>query len=541
MGRELVLERLDELIERLELVADAPFRVRAYQRLREILTALPEESWTSDAALARALQNRPGIGEGLRRLALELYLEGTSGVLEALRQEVPESLLELRRLPGLGPKRIKQLWKEARITSVDGLAQALRRGTLAKLKGWTPALISRLEAAVAWYQSQRDLLLYYEACKVWEKATETLTQQKIRIAAVGELRRALPLVRRVEGIVELSQAEVLSRLGWQAHEGAWHHPTLPVTLYAVSPERWGEALLFYTGPEAFWNALAPHLATLSTLTSEEAIFAQLGLPRILPAWRDWADILELAAEGRLPEPIEPSDIRGSLHVHTTFSDGSATPEALAEKARQYGWKWLGIADHSQRAYYAKGLPPERLNEQIAYLAHLNASFQGTFYLLCGVEADILPDGTLDYGPDVWPKLDYIVASVHEKLTMTREEATARLARALDNPYVRVLGHWTGRLLRNRPGYPLDEAYILDLCAQKGIAIEFNANPYRMEIDWVWVRRAAEKGVRIVLTTDAHSVDELDYWRQGLAVLQKGLLPKSLLLNTSEAPPFLHME
>ncbi|MEN2992259.1 MAG: PHP domain-containing protein [Bacteroidia bacterium] len=541
MGRALVLERLDELIERLELVAEAPFRVRAYQRLREVLAALPEESWDSEVALARALQNKPGIGEGLRRLALELYLEGTSGVLEELRQEVPESLLELRRLPGLGPKRIQQLWKEARITSVDGLAQALRRGTLAKLKGWTPALLSRLEAALAWYQSQRDLLLYYEAYRLWEKATEPLSQRKIRTAPVGELRRALPLVRRVEGIVGLDQEEALRQLGWQAHEGTWRHPTLPVTLYPVAPERWGEALLFYTGPETFWKALAPRLAQLDTLMSEEAIFAQLGLPNILPAWRDWADILELAAEGRLPEPLQPSDIRGTLHVHTVFSDGSATPEALAEKARQYGWKWLGIADHSQRAYYAKGLSPERLNEQIAHLTRLNASFQGAFRLLCGIEADILPDGTLDYEPAIWRKLDYIVASVHEKLTMTREEATARLARALENPYVRVLGHWTGRLLRNRPGYPIDEAHILDLCAQKGIAIEFNANPYRMEIDWVWVRRAAEKGVRIVLTTDAHSVDELDYWRQGLAVLQKGLLPKSLLLNTSEEPPFLAKE
>ncbi|MCS7152794.1 MAG: PHP domain-containing protein [Bacteroidia bacterium] len=540
MQKNAVLATLEALIERLELVETQPFRVKAYQRLWEALAELPAEAWTSSQSLEKALSGKAGIGEGLRRVAQELYQAGTTALLEELMEKVPQGVLELRRLPGLGPKRVQELWRELHITSVDALAQAIERGKLNGRKGWTPALIERLLQGIAVYRAQRHLLLYEEALKLWEEATRPLQEKGLHIAIVGELRRALPLIEQIEGLIEEREAPYAETLGWRRTEsGVLQHPTLPVKLYLASREKWGLALLEHTGPMSFWESLRRRLPSEIAAESEEAIFTSIGLPYILPAWRDWEDILRLAEKGQLPPPLTEAHIKGSVHVHTTYSDGADSLAAMAEAARAEGWKWLGIADHSQRATYARGLTPERLHQQIQEINLLNQQYQGTFTLLKGIEADILPDGSIDYDESVWVQLDYMVASIHEKLHMTESEAMQRIERALTNPYVRVLGHWTGRLLRNRPGYPIQEERVLDLCAEKGIAIEFNANPYRMEIEWRWVRRAAEKGVSIILTTDAHTISELRYWRTGLAVLQKGLLPPSLLLNAREEPPFLN--
>lgn len=539
MRREVVLDRLEELIQRLELIESQPFRVKAYEHLWNTLAGLPLAAWESSEALQHSLSGISGIGEALRRTARDLYETGTTPLLEELKEKVPESILELRRLPGLGPKRIQELWRELHITTVDGLAQAIERGKLKGRRGWTVSLLQRVMEGIALYRAQRHLILYSEALTLWETATAPLREKGISIQPVGELRRALPLVEKVEGILLAEWTEAVEASGWKADTPhLLRHSHLPVQLHLVEKREWGKKLIELTGPPSFWEKLQKRLPPTADYASEEALFEAAGLPYILPAWRDWEDIIELAEKRRLPPPIHPEDIQGSLHVHTTYSDGADSLEAMAEAARSYGWKWLGIADHSQRAAYAGGLPPEKLLQQVAAIQSLNQQYQGSFYLLAGVEADILPDGQIDYDESIWRRLDYLVASVHEKLHMSREEATQRLERALSNPFVRVLGHWTGRLLRSRPGYPIDEEKILQLCAERGVVIEFNANPYRMEIDWRWVRRAAELGVQIILTTDAHAIRELEYWRIGLAVLQKGLLPPSLLLNTAIEPPFI---
>lgn len=536
--REALLLLVEELIARLELREPQSFRAGAYKRLLQTLERLPEAAFASADTLLQAVQGERGIGEGLQRALLQLYTEGRTPLLEELRKEVPDSLLELRRLPGLGPKRIHQLWKEAGITSLDALQQAIERGKLNRLAGWGPALIEQVREGLAFYRAKQRYLLYVEALALWEKATLPLTEAGLQVEPVGELRRALPLIEQVEGLIAQSQAPLAEEKGWRPFSSEeLRHPEFPLRLWVAPDERWGESLLRWTGPSAFWERLQGYLPPERTGLSEEELFTKAGLPYILPSWRDWEDILELAQQKRLPKPLSETAFYGSVHVHSTYSDGADTLEALAQAAQDQGWRWLGIADHSQRAAYAGGLPPEKLLAQLQHIDQLNETFSG-FQLLKGVEADILPDGRLDYDETLWQKLDYLVASVHERLRMSREEATQRLTTALQNPFVKVLGHWTGRLLRNRPGYPIEEERILALCAEKGIAIEFNANPYRMEIDWRWVRRAAEMGVRIILTTDAHRVAELSYWRPGLAVLQKGLLPPSLLLNTYPEPPFL---
>ncbi len=535
MTPELFRQLTQELYERLSIRGVEPFRLAAYERLARAAETLPDTAFDNPDTLLKALQALPGIGSGLLSLARELYQTGTHPLLQELRNEIPDTVLEMLRIGGLGPKRLHQVWYELRIPSAEKLLEAIERGKLNQLKGWGPATLKRLEENIRQYLATRHLLLYYEAARLWENILEKVGDLASFLLPVGEFRRALPILERLEVLVPLSQRErLVSVLPSEAVVGPEGIQLMggKVVFSWVAEETLGWALIERTGPAAFVEALRGRLGegVVTTGLSEEDIFKAAGLPYILPQWRDWEDIILLAEEGRLPEPLALDRIQGTVHVHTTYSDGANTLEEMAHAARAMGWRYLGIADHSVRAAYAGGLPPEKLLEQGKAIRALNAEYGGSFTLLHGVEADILPDGQIDYEEGVWKKLDYLVASIHEKLQMDRLEATQRLLRAVSNPYVRVLGHWTGRLLRGRSGYPIDEAAILDACARYGVAIEFNGNPYRMEIDWRWVRRAAEKGVSIVLTTDAHSTRELQYLPYALAVLQKGLLPPALFLN-----------
>jgi DNA polymerase (family 10) len=535
MTPELFRQLTQELYDRLSIKGVEPFRLSAYERLAKAAESLPDTAFQNSQTLLSALQAYPGIGTGLLTLAQSLYETGTAPLLEELRTEIPETVLEMLHIGGLGPKRVHQIWYDLRIPSPEKLLEAIERGKLSKLKGWGPATLKRIEENVRQYLATRHLLLYYEAALLWESLLKMAGELRGFLYPLGEFRRALPLMERVEGGILFSQWErVASALSSQAAISPEKIELMggKLVLYPVKDEDLGWALIEKTGPADFVESLRGRLGEKAAWRglSEEEIFKLAGLPYILPQWRDWEDILLLAEEGRLPEPLELSRIQGTVHVHTTYSDGADTLEAMAEAAQQMGWRYLGIADHSARAAYAGGLSSETLLAQGEAIDALNARYEGAFTLLHGVEADILPEGEIDYDEAIWQKLDYLVASVHEKLQMDRAEATARLLRAVANPYVRVLGHWTGRLLRGRHGYPIDEEAILDACAAHNVAIEFNGNPHRMEIDWRWVRRAAEKGISIVLTTDAHSTRELQYLPYALPVLQKGLLPPHLFLN-----------
>ncbi len=535
MTPDLFRRLTQELYQRLSIKGVEPFRLAAYERLARAAQSLPDSAFHRLDTFLEALRTYPGIGTSLIALAQSLYETGSAPILEELRAEIPDSVLEMLHIGGLGPKRIHQIWYELHIPSPDKLLEAIQRGKLQKLRGWGAATLRHIEEQVRRYLESRHLLLYYEAARLWEKVLDLVGELRSFLYPVGEFRRAMPVLERVEGAVPLSQREnllsvlssdsVVTSDGIQLMGGK-------VVLFWAKDEALGWVLMERTGPESFVEEMRGRLGDQVTMAglSEEALFRRAGLPYILPQWRDWEDIIALAEEGRLPEPLELARIQGTVHVHTTYSDGADTPEAMAQAAHQMGWRYLGIADHSARATYAGGLSTERLLAQGQAIAALNQQYGGVFRLLHGVEVDIFPDGQIDYEETVWKKLDYLVASVHEKLQMDRSEATERLLRAVSNPYVRILGHWTGRLLRGRAGYPIDEEAVLDACARYGVAIEFNGNPHRMEIDWRWVRRAAEKGVSIVLTTDAHSTRELQYLPDALSVLQKGLLPPGLFLN-----------
>ncbi|RMF66098.1 MAG: DNA polymerase/3'-5' exonuclease PolX, partial [Calditrichaeota bacterium] len=263
---------------------------------------------------------------------------------------------------------------------------------------------------------------------------------------------------------------------------------------------------------------------------EAEIFAALGLSAIPPELREDNGEIEAAAEGRIPRLVEPSDLRGMLHCHSTFSDGKNTIEEMARATRELGFEYFGLCDHSQIVVYAHGLTPERLNEQHAVVDELNRQFQD-FKILKGTECDILPDGSLDYPEEVLVRFDFVVASIHSNLNMTMEAATQRVLRALENPYVNILGHPTGRLLLSREGYPLDMHAVIDAAAEHDVAIELNASPHRFDIDWRFCKYAKEKGVLISINPDAHSVAGLRDIYYGVGIARKGWLEKENILNT----------
>ena len=273
------------------------------------------------------------------------------------------------------------------------------------------------------------------------------------------------------------------------------------------------------------------------LADEQAIFAKAKIDYIAPELREQAWALDLAKAQKLPTLIEKEDIKGVIHTHTTYSDGLNTLEEMVDAAKELGYQYIGITDHSKSAFYANGLKPDRVLEQIQAINALNAKLND-FTILKGIESDILNDGSLDYEEDILKQFDFIIASVHSNLRMDEEKATNRIIKAVENPYTSILGHPTGRLLLSRQGYPIDHKKIIDACADNGVSIELNANPYRLDLDWSWIPYATEKGVLISINPDAHSTQGILDIHYGVLSARKGGLTKEQCLNTYSVSDFL---
>jgi DNA polymerase (family X) len=316
--------------------------------------------------------------------------------------------------------------------------------------------------------------------------------------------------------------------------------SFPVRIHVCEPADFGRVLWETTGSEAHVARLAGSLVDVS-FAEEMGIFDHLGIPFIVPELREDTGEVEAANENRLPRLIEVADLRGSLHNHSNYSDGSNTLLEMAEATRSRGLSYFGICDHSRSLVIANGMPIERAVKQREEVERLNASFAANgsepFRVFWGIESDILSDGSLDYPEDVLASFDLIVASVHQGFNMTEKEATERLIAAVRNPFTTILGHMTGRLLLSREGYPVDHAAVIDACSEEGVAIELNANPYRLDMDWRWIRYATDRGVLIAINPDAHLIAELDLVEFGVAVARKGWLTADQCLNALDLPAF----
>jgi len=530
---------LEELGARLELKGESSFKVRAYYRAAETLRELEE-------ALAQVIESGqlselPGIGEALTEKITALHRTGAHPTLDRLRTEVSDGLLDLMRVPGLGPKRIRQLHSELGIQDLEGLAVALKEGRLDGIKGFGGKTLERLDESLAYVRQSAQQLLLPEADDVIESAFQEIQHRPdvIEVCSAAETRRRCELVTRLALVASSRETTVPEKAGRNQL----------VEVVTVPPADFGLALLYETGSPGHLAALEARAQERGLKLSregllrgqerlptddEKGVYQALGLPWIEPDWREDNGELEEADQGRLPVPLQAGDLQGLLHCHTRFSDGMNTLEEMAEATRALGMTYLGIADHSQSAFYARGMNEETIRKQHKRIDELNAQYADRgvdFRIFKGIESDIREDGSLDYSDDVMAQFDFVVASVHSAFQMETEPQTERVLKAVAHPATTILGHPTGRLLRRRKGLKLDLERVLEGCAKHGVVVELNAHPERLDLDWRWHAQAVRMGVKLSINPDSHATGELGQYCFGVEMARKGRVPVDLVLNS----------
>ena len=501
----------------LDVKGESSFKIAAYKKAADALLVFDK---SIIGMQEQELAQISGIGKSIAASIAQADDEGRYPALLQLFEEVPESLSELLSIPGLGPKKVKSLWKNVGITSCEELEDAINNGTLQQTAGFGAKAVQNIKAELALRKTRAGKYLISAACSLLVQAVQTLLKHQIRAHITGEARRYLPVVTQlalvVEGEHEMPADFQLQEDGFYRYHGA--------SIKVIQAHNWQSALLLSTGSKQ-------HLSLLDipdSVATEEEVYQQNKLPYIIPELREDVYLradLELLASRPL---VSLENITGALHTHSVWSDGRQTIGEMAEACIERGWSYLGITDHSQTAIYANGLTPERVFQQAEEVKAINASIPH-FRIFHGIESDILRDGSLDYTNEVLSVLDFVIVSVHSAFGKDKVEATIRLVKAIEHPATRILGHATGRLLLRREGYPIDHAKVIDAAKANGVAIELNCNPNRMDMDWTWLRHAADKGVSISINTDAHKTSSFDYTELGVHVARKaGLSPDEVL-------------
>lgn len=545
MSNKQIANAFDELASLMELHGEDEFRIRSYRNayltLRKVDRPLAELSEAE-------LKSIKGIGEAIAKKIRELADGGKMATLEKYREKTPPGVAEMLDVNGFGPKKVRVVWQEMGVETIGELLYACNENRLVEYKGFGLKTQEDLRHKLEYFLRSRDQLHLDAAEEETDFACAWLTG-RLRgafVAPVGEVRRRSPVVGKIEILIgfngDLDHAFDGENLTLESESGETAIARLasqtPVTLHRCVQEEFGSKLFRFTGSQAFLDAFVKANPDLNFkgLRTEHEVFAKAGLPFIAPELREHPGAVEAAREGKLPVLIEETDLRGVLHAHTTWSDGLQSLREMAEYVRSLGYEYFGVTDHSQSAFYANGLKPDRVLAQLNEIDALNAEM-APFRIFKGIESDILNDGALDYDDDILARFDFVIASVHSNLKMTKEKATERVLRAIENPYTRILGHPTGRLLLSREGYPLDWDAVFDACARHGVAIELNANPYRLDLDWTLIGEATRRGIAISIDPDAHSRDGVHDLRYGVFAARKGGLTAAQCLNTKDAAAF----
>ncbi|MBY0513015.1 MAG: DNA polymerase/3'-5' exonuclease PolX [Gemmataceae bacterium] len=557
MSKDEVADALDEIGTLLAVQGESGFKVNAYLNGARTVRQLPGE--LTDLLAGKG--HVRGLGEALVAKITALVTTGRLPFLEELRASVPAGVVEMLRLPGLGPKKVKALF-DAGITGLAELQAACEAGTVAGLKGFGAKTQDKILAGIRFLgqvggRARIDLaeglaasllervrhfpgVVRAEVCGSVRRRKETCADVDILTGAAD----AGPVMDAFVSLPEVTQ--VIGRGPTKASVVAAGHVhgekvTLQADLRVVPDDRFAYALLYFTGSKEHnirlrqraidrgWS-LNEYDMNGVPAAAEADIYRALGLDWVPPELREDTGEIEAAEEHTLPELLTAGDIRGVFHNHSTYSDGNATLEEMALAAKALGFEYFGIGDHSQSLTVARGMPPAVVRKQWAEIDRLNDELTG-IRILKGVEADILADGSLDYDDDLLAGFDYVVGSVHTLFGMAEAEMTARVCAALAHPRLTMLGHATGRLLLRREGYKLDLDAVLTAAAKHGKMIEINAQPTRLDLDWVRVRQAKALGIPIVINPDAHGRGELDLFRYGVDVARRGWLTKADVFNT----------
>ncbi len=521
----------------MELHNENPFRTKAMASASFKLDKLP---FRIDDASLEELSAQPGIGKSTAEKAKEVAQTGTFKELQVLLANTPSGVVEMLTIKGLGPKKVQIIWQDLGIESVGELLYACNENRLVEAKGFGLKTQEEIKKSIEFSISNQGWFLY---AKVLSQADTFYAILKTHfpsslLSFTGDFRRKCEVLSTVDLLISESIEAVEKFLGDYTLVEKTEN-SLEITdelgftfkVFSTNINDFYRDLILSTGSTAHLDLLFNILSDLPSLSSEEAIYRNLRLDYIEPELREGLDEIERAQNHTLPQLIQFKDLKGTLHNHSTYSDGVHTLEQMALYCKDaLGLEYLGICDHSKTAVYANGLSIERLEEQWKEIASLNEKL-APFKIFKGIESDILSDGSLDYPDEVLAQFDFVVASVHSNLKMDEEKATARLIKAIENPYTTILGHPTGRLLLSRSGYPLDFKKIIDACAANKVVIEINANPLRLDLDWRWHRYAVEKGVLLSINPDAHRTEGLLDMQYGIFVAQKGGLEAKNCLNT----------
>jgi DNA polymerase (family 10) len=565
MTKEEVAAVLAEIGTLLELQGENPFRCNAYHNAARTIAQL--ETNLADLVAAGKLDDVPGIGETLRVKITTLVTTGQLPFYDDLKKKFPSGLLDMLRLPGVGPKKVKLLFDDLGIDSLDRLKAACEAGQVAALKGFGAKTQQKILEGLAFLGQVADRVRIDQALPLAERLLESLRQLAgiQRIELCGSLRRRKETIKDIDILISsddpapimkafvslpqviqiVAQGETKSSIVASAGVEDGRRIIMNADLRVVTDKQFPFALHYFTGSKDHNIAIRARAQKYGLklneyelsgakksidCQNEEDIFRALDLDYIPPELREHTGEIDAAETHRLPPLLEPGDLRGTFHCHTTWSDGHDSLEAMAGAARKLGFKYLGIADHSQSLTVANGLNPERVRQQQKEIDALNKRLKG-IHLFKGIECDILADGRLDYNDEVLASFDYVVASVHSHFNQPQAEMTERILRAVSHPRVTMLGHATGRLLLRRDAYKVDLDAILHAVAQHGTMIEINAHPHRLDIDWIQCKRAKALGVPLVINPDAHSTQEIANIYFGVHVARRGWLEKGDVFNT----------
>ena len=569
MDKNQVASLLDEIGSLLELQEGSnPFEVRAYQNAARAVNSLDGD--IEQLTREGKLKGVPGLGTTIIKRIEEVVETGHIALYDELVETTPPVKIEMMRIPGVGPKKINAIYNQLQVKSIPDLVQACEENKVAALPGFGKKTQDKIIQGIAFLAQHAGRFLYPVA---EEEASHIYTVLKelpeiVRLQVAGSLRRRRETVGDIDMVASVadsasddarrhimdvftSQASVQAITGkGETKSSVVLSSGINMDLRVVNDSQFPYTLHHFTGSKehhiplrrralsmnmtindyGLFKGKEPNLE-LVPCRDEADIYAALGMAYIEPELREDMGEIEAAINGTLPVLVQESDLKGVLHVHSTWSDGQNTIREMAEACIVRGMTYLGLTDHSKTAAYAGGLDEDDLRRQHEEIDQLNKEYAGRFYILKGTECDILRDGSLDFSDDVLATLDFVVASIHSLFNLPPEEQTQRMLRAISNRYVDIVGHPTGRILLGREGYELDIEAVIDAAAEHGTCIEINAHPSRLDLDWRYLHRARDKGIKIPIDPDAHVIGGLDDMRFGIGIARKGWLRASDVLNT----------
>jgi DNA polymerase (family 10) len=527
MNNKMIASKFDLLAKLMELHDENAFKIKSYAIAYNSLRKLEGDiSKMQDLELSSI----PGVGASIIDKIKEFISSGDIKALADLRNKTPKGIQDMLQIKGLGPKKVKLIWKEMQIDTVGELLYACQENRLVHYKGFGEKLQLEIQEKLEYFLSSQGKFLFAHVVDAADNFIAGLKSKHAdhRFDLIGGIARKLPEVIGIELITTTNLDELKKDPSITLDEGKIFYESWPVHVKAIKPSDYEEILYNLSASEDFLKKYPYQLKT-----KIEETLLHYNLQNIPTECREsW-----VTPQTDINSIISVADIKGIIHNHSTYSDGLHSLTEMASYTRESGYQYFVISDHSKTASYAGGLSAESVLAQWREIDSLNSALGPDFKIFKGIESDILSDGSLDYDAELLSGFDLVIASVHSGLQMDVNKATSRLLKAIENPYTRILGHPTGRLLLTRPGYDLDFKKIIDACAENGVVIELNAIPQRLDIDYSWIPYCMEKNVKIAINPDAHSRESIHYIRHGVAAARKGGLTKESCLNTLSRQEF----